>query len=229
MAKLFLLRHIKSQWNEENRFAGWTDGPLARNEIYKAKEIAEKIFQFKIDKIYSSSLFRNEDTIARIFECDDKKYPLFIHLDKGKMKDWGHFTDISTDDIPVFVTESLNEKYYGDLQGENKESIIEKYGKEKVRLWRRSYKVAPPGGESLADVYKRTNLFYCKYIEKDLKAGKNVLVVASHHSLRAIVKYIEGISDDDMVNVELGFGSLTSYEFGQDMKLTSQKHFGSLK
>ena len=223
MAKLFLLRHIKSKWNEENRFAGWTDGPLARNEIYKAKEIAEKIFQFKIDKIYSSSLFRNEDTIARIFECDDKKYPLFMHLDKGKMKDWGHFIDISTDDVPVFITESLNEKYYGDLQGENKEKIMEKYGKEKVHLWRRSYKIAPPGGESMADVYKRTNIFYRKYIEKDLKLDKNVLIVASHNSLRSIIKYIEKISNHDIINLEIPYGGLIEYEFNDALMIKNKR------
>lgn len=223
MARLFLLRHIKSKWNEENRFAGWTDGPLARNEIYKAGEIAKKIFQFKIDKIYSSSLFRNEDTIARIFEYDDKKYPFFVHLDKGKMRDWGNFIDISTDDVPVFITEKLNEKYYGKLQGENKNKAIKKYGQKKVRLWRRSYNVAPPGGESLASVYKRTVPFYRKYIEKDLRRGENVLIVASHNSLRSIVKYLEKISNNDIINLEIPYGGLMVYNFTKKDKYSKIK------
>ncbi len=213
MSKLILLRHIKSQWNEENRFTGWMDVPLDENEIYKAKELADKVFQSNIDKIYTSTLFRNKDTVARMFEFGNKKYPVFIHLDKGKMQKWGNYIDISEDDVSVFVSENLNERYYGKLQGENKETAIKKYGEEKVHLWRRSYNVAPPGGESLKDVMKRTIPFYRKYIEEDLKKGKNVLVVASHNALRAIVKYIEKISDAEIINLEIPYGGLMEYEF----------------
>jgi len=211
MAKLFLLRHLKSQWNEENRFTGWMDVSLDEKETYKAKELANKIFQFQIDKIYTSPLFRNQDTVARIFEYGNIKYPVFVHLDGGKMQKWANFIDISENDVTVFVTEKLNERYYGKLQGESKDEAIRKYGAEKVRLWRRNWEVAPPGGESLKDVYKRTTSFFKKYIEKDLKKGKNVLIVASHNSLRAIVKYIEKISDDDIINLEIDFGALIKY------------------
>ncbi len=213
MSKLILLRHIKSQWNEENRFTGWMDVPLDENETYKAKELAEKIFQYRIDKIYTSPLFRNKDTVARIFEYGNRKYPIFIHLDGGKMQKWGHFTDISQDDVPVFVSESLNERYYGKLQGENKESAGRKYGEEKLHLWRRSWRQAPPGGESLKDVYNRTVPFFKKYIEKDLKEGKNVLVVASHNFLRALVKYLENISDEEIINLEIPYAGIREYEF----------------
>jgi len=217
MAKLFLLRHIKSQWNEQNRFTGWVDVPLDKNEMRKTKELADKIFQLNFDKIYSSPLFRNKDTVSRLFEFNNKKYPVFIHLDRGKMKNWGHFKDISENDVLVFVTEKLNERHYGNLQGKNKESVMKEYGEEKVRLWRRSYKIPPPGGESLADVYKRTTSFYRKYIEKDLKLGKNVLIVASHNSLRAIVKYVEKISDDDIINLEIPYAGLIEYEFDNNL------------
>jgi len=213
MAKLFLLRHLKSQWNEDNRFAGWTNGPLAKKESIRAIDLANKIFETEINTVYTSSLFRNMDTVARIFESVEKKYPFFISLDSGKMKKWGNFTDISENDTPVYVSENLNERYYGDLQGLNKEETIKKYGGEQVKLWRRSYDIAPPGGESEKDVYKRTTPFYKKYIEKDLKNNKNVLVVASHNSLRAIVKYIENISDEKIVDLELPFGSLIEYDF----------------
>jgi len=212
MAKLFLLRHLKSQWNEENRFTGWMDVPLDEKEIYKAKELADKIFQFQIDKIYTSSLFRNKDTVARIFEFGNIKYPVFIHLDGGKMQKWANFIDISENDVNVFVTEKLNERYYGELQGANKEEAIRKYGAEKIKLWRRSYNLAPPKGESLKDVYKRTVPFFKKYIEKDLKEGKNVLIVASHNSLRAIIKYLEKISDQDIINLEIDYGALLEYQ-----------------
>jgi len=97
------------------------------------------------------------------------------------------------------------------LQGLNKDEVKKQYGEEQVRLWRRSWEVAPPGGESLKDVYNRTVPFYEKNIEKDLKEGKNVLVVASHNSLRALVKYLENISDEDIVNIEIPTGSLKEY------------------
>lgn len=213
MAKLILLRHLKSQWNEEDRFAGWTDGPLAKKEAVKALEIANEIFKNKIDAVYTSPLFRNQDTVARIFESVEKKYPFFIHLDGGKMQKWGNCTDISENDVPTYVSEKLNERYYGKLQGLNKEEVAEQYGKAKVHLWRRGYNEPPPGGESEKDVIKRTLPFYKKYIEKDLKEGKNILVVASHNSLRAIIKYLEDIPDEEIIDLELPFGALIKYDF----------------
>ena len=224
MPKLILLRHLKSQWNLEDRFAGWVDNPLSEEGIESAKEIAQKIFKENFDVIYTSPLFRNEDTVARIFEFGNKKYPIFLHLDKGKMKDWGHFVDISEEDVPVYVSESLNERYYGDLQGQNREEVKQKYGEEKFKLWRRSFNVRPPGGESLEDTYKRTVPFFKKYImEKDLKEGKNVLLVGSHNALRSIVKYIENISDKEIINLEIPYGGLIEYEFDESLKLKNKR------
>jgi 2,3-bisphosphoglycerate-dependent phosphoglycerate mutase len=222
MAKLFLLRHIKSEWNKENRFTGWTDVPLAESEIPRAKEMADKIFKHQIDKIYTSSLFRNMDTIARMFEFGKKKYPVFIHLDEGKMKKWGNHIDISQNDVLVFVTEKLNERYYGKIQGENKDTAAKKYGPEVVHLWRRSYDVAPPGGESLKEVVKRVKPFYQKYVEKDLREEKNVLVVASHNALRAIVKHLEKISDQDIINLEISYGGAIKYEFDSLLRIKNK-------
>jgi 2,3-bisphosphoglycerate-dependent phosphoglycerate mutase len=213
MAKLFLLRHLKSQWNKDDRFSGLADGPIAKNESIKAIGLANEIFSTGVDVVYTSPLFRNMDTVARIFEAVERKYPFFIHLDPGVMRKWGNFTDISDNDVPTYVSANLNERYYGKLQGLNKEDTIKKYGAEKVHLWRRSYTIAPPGGESEKDVYKRAVPFFKKYIEKDLNAGKNVLVVASHNSLRAIVKYLENIPDDKIIDLELLFGALSKYEF----------------
>jgi 2,3-bisphosphoglycerate-dependent phosphoglycerate mutase len=223
MPKLILLRHLKSQWNKENRFTGWVDIPLAKGVDKEAREIAKKIFRFRIDKIYTSPLFRNKDTVVKLFHWG-KKYPIFIHLDGGKMQNRAHFTQINENSFSVFVSEKLNERYYGKLQGENKAGIMNKYGKEKVRLWRRSYNIAPPGGESLKDVVKRTIPFYKKFIENDLKRGKNILVVASHNSLRAIVKYIEKISDDDIINMEIPYAGLIEYEFDKSLKLKGKKY-----
>ncbi len=212
MAKLILLRHLQSQWNLENRFTGWVDVPLSKEGVAKTKEIADKLSAMRIDVVYTSPLIRNQETVLRIFEYLDK-YPIFLHFE-GKMKKRGKFEELNKNYIPVFVTEELNERYYGKLQGLNKEEIIKKEGVEKVRLWRRGFEQGPPGGETLKDVYNRTIPFYKKYIEKDLKDGKNVLIVASHNSLRVLVKHIEKISDEDVINLEIPTGSIREYEIG---------------
>ena len=189
MAKLFLLRHLKSQWNLENKFTGWTDVPLCEEGIESAPEVAKGLAGMKIDKVYTSPLIRNKETASLILK------------------------NIGQEDLLVEENKALDERNYGELQGLNKDEVKKHYGEEQVRLWRRSYNVAPPGGESLKDVYKRAVPFYKKYVEKDLKAGKNVLVVASHNSLRAIVKYIENIPDEKIIDLELPFGALIKYDF----------------
>lgn len=213
MVKLFLLRHLKSQWNLDKEFAGWVDNPLSKEGILNAKEIAGKLAGEKIDVVYTSPLIRNTETVVRLFENFPDQYPLFMHLDGGRMQTWGNFTDLNDNDVPVYVSENLNERYYGKLQGLNKEETIKKYGEEMVHKWRRGYNDKPPGGESLSDVYKRAVPFFKKYIEKDLTQGKNVLLVASHNSLRALVKYMENIPDEDVANLELEFGELRAYGF----------------
>lgn len=215
MAKLFLLRHLKSQWNEENRFTGWTDVPLSQEGKSEAYRKTKVVFQAQIDEIFTSPLFRNLDTVARILEAAQQNYPIFISRDGGRTQSWGDYFEGSGNFMPVYVTENLNERYYGKLEGLNKKEIIKKYGEEKVHLWRRSYDIAPPGGESLKDVYKRTIPFFRKYIEKDLKEGKNILIVASHNSLRAIVKYLEKISDQDIINLEIDYGGLLEYQLDE--------------
>jgi len=219
MAKLILLRHLKSQWNLENRFTGWVDVPLAKNQSNKAKLISKKIFNSKIDVIYSSPLFRNQNSVAKILEYSNKAYPIFIHLDKGKMQDRGSFKNVNGKCFPVYISESLNERYYGKLQGQNKAEMIKEYGEEKIHLWRRGFKNRPPLGESLEDTFKRAVPFYRKYIEKDLKNGKNVLIVASHNSLRALIKHIEKISDKEIINLEVAYGGLREYEFDKLLKI----------
>jgi len=213
MAKLFLLRHLKSQWNEDNRFAGWVDNPLAKESASEAKIIAQKLAGEKIDVVYTSPLIRNEETVLRIFDNMPERYPLFFHLDGGKMQKWGNFVDISQNDVPVYVSENLNERYYGKLQGLDKDEVIKKYGQKEIHMERRGFLERPPKGESLKDVYKRAVPFFKRYVPKDLEKGKNVLIVASHNSLRAIIKYVESIPDKDIDKLEITFGSLISYEF----------------
>lgn len=227
MAKLFLQRHLKSQWNKLDIWAGWCDNPLSDVGREQAKEIAPMIEREKIDVAYSGALIRATETVLRIYDYIPERYPLFFHIDGGKMQEWGKFKDgeQTGNYLPVCVTEKLNERYYGDIQAMNKAEAKKKFGEDQVKEWRTSYFSAPPGGEAGPDIYQRVIPFYQEYIEKDLRAGKNVLVVASHHSLRAIVKYIEGIADEDMIQVELGFGSMTEYEFNESMQLVSNKHF----
>lgn len=189
MPKLILLRHLKSQWNLENKFTGWTDVPLSREGRESAKEVAKKLEGLPIDKIYTSPLIRNRESVLLILENLGKK------------------------DLPVLVDKALDERNYGNLTGMNKNEAKVMYGEEQVRLWRRSYDIPPPGGESLKDVYRRAVLFFKKNVEKDLENGKNVLLVASHNSLRAIVKYIEKISDEDIINLEITYGGLLVYDF----------------
>lgn len=219
MAKLVLVRHLESRWNLENRFTGWVDVPLCKEGIAKAGELAQKIFKYNFDKAYSSPLLRNQNTLVRILE-EVNKYPIFIYLDKGRMKDWGEYTDITEFDLPVYITEALNERYYGSLQGFNKVETAKKYGKEIVHKWRRGFSVKPPGGESLKETAKRTNTFYKKYVEKDLKEGRNVLIVASHNALRSIIKHIENISDEDIANIEVPYGGILGYDFDKSLKVT---------
>jgi 2,3-bisphosphoglycerate-dependent phosphoglycerate mutase len=130
MSKLFLLRHFKSQWNLENRFTGWVDVPLVEENPKTIEKIAKQIFKFEIAKIYSSPLFRNEESVFKVLKYT-KKYPIFIHLDKGKMRDWGKFREINKNYMPVYISENLNERCYGKLQGENKKEKMKEYGERK--------------------------------------------------------------------------------------------------
>jgi 2,3-bisphosphoglycerate-dependent phosphoglycerate mutase len=212
MSKLLLLRHFKSQWNFENRFTGWVDVPLLKERSEEEKEISKKVSESGFEVVYTSPLIRNLTTVLEVFKYIDQKYPIFRYF-QGKMKKWANFAELNKNYIPVYVSEALNERYYGKLQGLNKEEVMKKYGKDLVHKWRRSFYLRPPAGETLKDVYKRAIPFYKKYVEKDLKEGKNVLIVASHNSARAIIKYLEKISDEDISNIEMPFGGLITYEF----------------
>ena len=215
MAKLYLQRHLKSQWNLENRFAGWVDNPVSKEGAEMAPAAAKLLEGEKFDVIFTSPLIRNQQTTIKILKNLGKN-PLFVHLDGGKMQEWGSFEGGFGDCIPAYVSEKLNERYYGKLQGLNKEEAKKTFGEEQVKLWRRSYDIAPPGGESLKDTFNRTVPFYKKFIEPELKAGKNILIVSSGNSLRSIVKHIENISDDEITNFEIPFGGLAKYGYNEE-------------
>jgi 2,3-bisphosphoglycerate-dependent phosphoglycerate mutase len=222
MPRLLLLRHFQSQWNLENRFTGWVDIPLAQLDLAKVKEIAEKVANAKIDVVFSSPLVRNQTTVSKVLEYMGEEYPIFFHLE-GKAEKWAKFNDIKKGYLPVYLSQALNERCYGKLQGLNKELTAQKYGAERVKLWRRSFNQSPPGGESLKDVFKRAVPFYRRYVEKTLREDKNVLIVASHNSLRALLKYIEKVSDQEIINKEIPCAGIIEYEFDRELKLKNKK------
>ena len=219
MSKLILLRHLQSQWNKENRFTGWTDVPLSEEGIKSAKEVAGKLAGFHIDKVYTSPLIRNKETVSLLLENlgkvdEDKSSSSPTTPLRGVRKSGSSFafTNAWIKDVPIIIDKALDERNYGILQGLNKDEMKEKYGEEQVKLWRRSWNQAPPEGESLEDVFNRVVPFYRRYIEKDLKEGKNVLIVASHNSLRALVKYLDKISNEDIISFEMPTGGLREYD-----------------
>ncbi len=223
MPNLILLRHAKSQWNLENRFSGWVDNPLSKEGIGQIKQMAKKLKSKKIDAVYSSPLIRNQETVSRLFLAIGGKYPIFFRLDSELSKKQGNFVSINKNYLPVYISESLNERYYGSLQGLSKEETIRKYGKERVRFWRRSFEAVPPGnGESLEMVTKRTTPFLKKHIIPELKKGKKILIVASHNSLRAIIKFIEKIKDNEIINVEMPFGGMVDYQLDKKLGIVKK-------
>lgn len=221
MLKLVLVRHGESVWNLENRFTGWTDVPLSDKGIIEAKE-AGKILKkdgFVFDIAYTSVLKRAEDTLELILnEMDEMK-------------------------IPIYRSWRLNERHYGALQGLNKDDTRKKYGLEQVELWRRSAAVRPPAltkndsrypgndpkykdlsesdlplTENLIDTVKRVIKYWNDEIESNLLNGKKVLIVAHGNSLRGLIKYLDDLSDDEVIKLEIETGNPICYELDSNLK-----------
>ncbi len=201
MATLVLVRHGQSQWNLENRFTGWTDVDLTDQGRAEARRAGELLAQagLRFTKAYTSDLKRAQETLDIILDVLGQK------------------------DLPVIKDQALNERHYGDLQGLNKQATAEKYGKEQVHLWRRSYDIAPPGGESLKDTAERTLPYFREHIVPDLDAGETVLVSAHGNSLRSIVMALDNLSKDEVVALEIGTGIPIVYEMGPGGKVLSKK------
>jgi 2,3-bisphosphoglycerate-dependent phosphoglycerate mutase len=198
MPNLVLVRHGQSLWNLENRFTGWVDVPLTDDGRAEARRAGELLRGQKFDVAYTSALTRAQETLALILETLGQK-------------------------LPVIRDQALNERHYGDLQGLNKQELAEKYGDAQVKLWRRSYDVAPPNGESLELTAKRTLPFYERAILGDLKQGKNVLVVAHGNSNRSIVMALDQLSKEQVVALELATGAPLLYEVDKTGKVLSKK------
>ena len=217
LAILVLVRHGQSQWNLENRFTGWVDVPLSVKGRQEATSAGKKLREMRFDTIYVSHLFRAIQTLEYILlESTDTRTPIIYH-EEQKIHSWEHYTGEKKNEIPIYQAVDLAERYYGDLQGLNKAETMKKYGDEQVRLWRRSYDINPPNGESLKDTCDRTIPYYRNHIEPELRTGKTVLIVAHGNSLRSITKYVENISDQDIPSVEIPTGVPIVYTFSSEM------------
>jgi 2,3-bisphosphoglycerate-dependent phosphoglycerate mutase len=191
MNKLILLRHGQSQWNLENRFTGWKNVPLTEKGEVEAKKAGELIrkHNISIDRVFSSVLERANRTA----EIAIKKAELNNLLENNK--------------IIMTSSEKLNERDYGDLVGLNKQETADKFGKDQVHIWRRSYDTPPPNGESLKDVVERVSPYFKENIKPLIDKGENILIAAHGNSLRAMMIELGMYKPEEISNIELPTGS----------------------
>lgn len=214
-SKLILMRHGQSLWNKLNIFTGWVDVPLSQEGINEAIKGGEKFKNIPIDVIFTSSLIRAHMTLfLAMLNHSSKKTPVFQHKE-GNMKAWAKIYDenLAKETIPIYYSWHLNERMYGELQGRNKAEIAKQYGEEQFKLWRRSYDVAPPSGESLKMTAERTLPYFKKEIVPFLEKGKNVFISAHGNSLRSIVMQLDNLSGEQVAKLEIPTGDPLIYTF----------------
>lgn len=230
MKKLVLIRHGESEWNKLNLFTGWMDVDLSDKGREEAKEGGRllKAEGYDFDICYTSYLKRAIHTLNYVLDEMDREW------------------------LPVVKTWKLNERHYGALQGMNKAETAEKYGEEQVKIWRRSFDITPPAleesdernprtqeqyrdvpdksvlplTESLKITIDRAVPYFNEVIKKDIEEGKRVLIAAHGNSLRALVKYFEGMSDDDIISVNIPTGVPLVYEFDDDFNFQRKYYLG---
>jgi 2,3-bisphosphoglycerate-dependent phosphoglycerate mutase len=195
MAVLTLVRHGQSIYNLENRFTGNLDVALTQLGREEAKIAGGKLKDFNYSIAYTSTLIRAQETLRIILE------------------------KINQTGIQIVENTALNERMYGNLQGLNKAETAQKYGDAQVEIWRRSYAVRPPEGESLEDTFNRTVPYFQREIEPKLRAGNNVLIVAHGNSLRALKMYLEHISEAEIAHVDIPTGTPRLYNFDTNLKI----------
>jgi len=198
MSRLTLLRHGQSQWNLENRFTGWVDVDLTADGEAEALKAGHLLAGIPADVLFTSVLKRAMRTAE--IACAAAGY----------------------NDLPTYRDEALNERHYGELQGLNKSETAQKYGDEQVHIWRRSYDVPPPNGESLKDTQARVEPYFQANIVPLLKQGKNVLVVAHGNSLRSIIMFVEHLSPDEILKTEIATGEPITYELDENLDVVSK-------
>mgnify|MGYP001202829601 CR=1 FL=1 len=193
MSLLVLMRHGQSIWNAKNIFTGWVDVPLSPKGIDEAIEGGKSFSEIDIDEVHTSTLIRAQMTTMLALSSQDSGKSPVIQRDSKTDNSWYkvHGDEGKEGILPVYVSSKLNERMYGELQGHNKQKMRDLHGDEQVKIWRRSFDIAPPGGESLKDTAERTIPYFEQEILPSLVQGKNVLVSAHGNSLRSIVMYIE--------------------------------------
>ena len=200
MARLVLLRHGESQWNLENRFTGWVDVPLTPRGVQEAQHAGEKLRSFKFNLAFTSVLARANETLRVVLET------------------------IGQTSVPIEKDKALNERMYGELQGLNKAETAKKYGEAQVKIWRRSYDVAPPGGESLKDTAERVLPYYEHTIKPYLLKGETILVAAHGNSLRALIMELEQLSREQVLELNIPTGAPLLYELDETGKVVDHRY-----
>ena len=200
MSKLVLIRHGESQWNLENRFTGWVDVPLSPKGIEEAKAAGKKLAGLKFDRAFSSVLARANETLRLVLE------------------------GIGQTGIPIEKDKALNERMYGELQGLNKAETAKKFGDEQVKIWRRSYDVRPPGGESLKDTAGRVLPYYDSRIRPYVLQGETILIAAHGNSLRALVMQLEQLTREQVLELNIPTGAPLLYELDNNGKVLSHRY-----
>ncbi len=224
-SKLILLRHGRSAWNKQNLFTGWVDIPLDGGGVSEAVAAGKMIQQLPLDVVFTSTLIRAQMTVVlSLMNHVSAKVPVFLDSGDSKQENWSkiYSEKAMQSTIPVHRAWELNERYYGELQGMNKEETAKEFGADQVQLWRRSYDVRPPEGESLEDTADRTLPWFKKHILPLMERGQNVLIVAHGNSLRSIMMSLDGLSEEEVVSLEIptGMPILYSYEQGKWLKST---------
>jgi 2,3-bisphosphoglycerate-dependent phosphoglycerate mutase len=195
MSQLVIFRHGQSVWNLENKFTGWVDVALTPKGIEEARAAGEKLKSFKFDEGFTSDLKRAQDTLTIALEVSGQN------------------------NLPITKDKALNERMYGDLQGMNKAETAAKFGDAQVKIWRRSYDVAPPNGESLKDTAARVIPYFEKEIAPKLKAEKNIVIAAHGNSLRALIMHLEKMTPAQILEFEIGTGQPRVYELNNDLSI----------
>ena len=200
MTTLVLLRHGESQWNLENRFTGWIDVPLSEKGIEEAKSAGEKLKEYKFDHAFTSVLKRANDTLNIVLDITGQKT------------------------IPIDYNQALNERHYGDLQGLNKAETAKKFGDAQVKIWRRSFDVPPPNGESLKNTLERVLPYWESAILPCVKKGERLIIVAHGNSLRSLVMHLDNLTKDQVLELNIPTGVPLVYEFDGDAKPVSHRY-----
>ncbi len=200
MAQLILFRHGQSVWNLENKFTGWVDVELSSKGVEEAKNAGLKLKGYHFDFAYASELKRAQNTLVLALEAS------------------GH------EPLKPIYNLALNERMYGDLQGLDKAETAKKYGEDQVKIWRRSFDIPPPNGESLKNTAERVIPYFESEIIPKLKAGKNVVIAAHGNSLRALIMYLEKMTPEQILEFEIGTAQPRLYELDDNMKVLSAKN-----